>query len=488
MKKKKAEVLLKKSGADKKSKEEGIKFHEAAENARVWIWEINAKGQYIYSNPVIEDILGYKPDELQGKYFYDLFHPEDRDEQKKLAFRVFARKRAFRGFVNRNIHKDGRVVWFSTSGVPVLDKKGKLIGYRGTIIDITQNKESEAALRESERRFKLLSRATNDVVWDWDLLTGKVWWNDAVRIRFGYPKDEIISNIQWREAKIHPQDRKRVISGIHKVIERGGFVWSDEYRFCCRDNSYAVIFDRAFIIHNNSGKATRMIGSMMDITGLKQAEKAIKQSFAKLQRVFEETVQAMTEIIETRDPYTAGHQRRVSNLACAIAREMGVSRDEINGIRLAGILHDIGKIYVPSDILSKPGKLNSVEFEIIRTHPQRGYDILKMIEFPWPVAEMVLQHHERINGSGYPLGLSDGKILMGAKILGVADVVEAMAFRRPYRVALGINEALSEISKNKKVLYDPRVVDTCVTLFTDKDFNLDRKIESNNNNNNGNGG
>jgi putative nucleotidyltransferase with HDIG domain len=180
----------------------------------------------------------------------------------------------------------------------------------------------------------------------------------------------------------------------------------------------------------------------------------------------------MSVTVEMRDPYTAGHQRRVSKLACAIAREIGLPGAQIEGIRMAGEIHDIGKIYVPAEILSKPGKLTDIEFTIIKTHAQVGYDILKNIEFPWPIADIVVQHHERLNGSGYPAGLKGGAILPEANIIIVADVVEAMSSHRPYRPAHGIDTALAEIVQNKGVLYDAAVVDHCVRLFKEKRFSF----------------
>jgi len=178
----------------------------------------------------------------------------------------------------------------------------------------------------------------------------------------------------------------------------------------------------------------------------------------------------MAVIVESRDPYTAGHQRRVTDLACAIAIEMGLSQTQIDGIRMAASTHDIGKIYVPAEILSKSGKLAEIESSIIKTHPQVGYNVLKEIEFPYPVAQIVLQHHERMDGSGYPAGLTGDYILLEARILGVADVVEAMASHRPYRPAMGIDKALEEISRYKGMLYDPEAVDACLRLFADQRF------------------
>jgi putative nucleotidyltransferase with HDIG domain len=174
-----------------------------------------------------------------------------------------------------------------------------------------------------------------------------------------------------------------------------------------------------------------------------------------------------------RDPYTAGHQKRVTDLAVAIARNLGLSEDKIDGIRMAGLIHDIGKISIPAEILAKPGPISEKEFALIMDHPQVGYDIIKNIEFPWPVAKTVLQHHERMNGSGYPQGLQGKYVLLEARILAVADVVESIASFRPYRQALGIKEALKEIAEDKKTLYDNQVVDACLNLFSEQIFSFE---------------
>jgi putative nucleotidyltransferase with HDIG domain len=203
------------------------------------------------------------------------------------------------------------------------------------------------------------------------------------------------------------------------------------------------------------------------------AEEELKRSFEQQKIAMEGTVRAIAYTVETRDPYTAGHQRRVTKLACTIGEEMKLSKDQVEGLRMSGELHDIGKIHVPAEILSKPGKISEAEYEIIKTHSQVGHDILRTIEFPWPVAKIVLQHHERINGSGYPSGLKGKDILLEAKILAVADVIEAMATHRPYRPALSIQEALEEISKNKGKLYDSKVADICLKVFKEKKFKFE---------------
>jgi putative nucleotidyltransferase with HDIG domain len=209
-----------------------------------------------------------------------------------------------------------------------------------------------------------------------------------------------------------------------------------------------------------------------DITENIVAKQKLRESFEMLQKSTGDIIQAMSSTSEMRDPYTAGHQKRVKELAVAIGKQMNISKEQLEGLKFAGIIHDIGKISVPSDILSKPGKINTMEFEVIKSHSQVGYDLLSKIEFPWPISEIVHQHHERMDGSGYPNGLSGDDILLEARILAVADVVESMTSHRPYRAALGIDKALNEIELHKDNFYDSSVVEACVTLFRENNFNF----------------
>lgn len=201
-------------------------------------------------------------------------------------------------------------------------------------------------------------------------------------------------------------------------------------------------------------------------------EEQVEERTRELRANLLEFVTAMAATIEVRDPYTAGHQRRVAHLATAIARELRLPEDQIEGLKLASVVHDIGKIQVPVEILSKPGRLTNLEFGLIKLHPETGYEILKSIHFPWPIARTVLQHHERLDGSGYPDGLKDGEIIFEAKILTVADVVEAIVLHRPYRPGLGLDAALEEITCKRGVLYEPAVVDACIKLFREKGYAL----------------
>lgn len=240
-----------------------------------------------------------------------------------------------------------------------------------------------------------------------------------------------------------------------------------------RSEGEIILHTKKVPILNKNGEPEYLLGISEDITERKRAEGSLRETAERLRKNLIGAIQAMSLMVETKDPYTAGRQRRVSAVARAIAQEMGLSSGTVDTIRMAGTIHDIGKISVPSEILSKPGALSDMEFSLIKTHVQAGYDILKDVELPYPIAEIVLQHHERLDGSGYPEGLKDGQILLEAKILSVADVVEAMTSHRPYRPALGIEAALEEIEKNKDILYDAEVAEACVKLFREKGFHFE---------------
>ncbi len=216
---------------------------------------------------------------------------------------------------------------------------------------------------------------------------------------------------------------------------------------------------------DESGKVVESRSSIIDISARKTAEAERRHFAERLQRSLFRTIRAIALTIEKRDPYTAGHQERVAELAVMIGRRMGLDEQRLEGLRLGAMIHDIGKISVPSEILNRPGKLEPVMFNIIRVHPVVGYDIIRGIDFPWPLAEMVLQHHERYDGRGYPNNLKGEDILLEARIWAVADVVEAMVSHRPYRPALGEAEAIDEIKQGKGIRYDPQVVEHCLDIF-----------------------
>jgi PAS domain S-box-containing protein len=251
-----------------------------------------------------------------------------------------------------------------------------------------------------------------------------------------------------------------------KKAMAAGKTTSNEEWITFADDGHRVFLDTTKTpMYDARGTLIGVLGIGRDITD--------RMSVERIRKALGGTVQAIAVTVEARDPYTAGHQRRVADLARAIATEMNLPIDIIDGIRMAAAIHDLGKISVPAEILSKPTKLKKTEFDLIKDHPQSGYDILKDIDFPWPVARIVLEHHERMNGSGYPHGLTGDNILLESRIISVADVVESMGSHRPYRPSLGIEAALEEIERNKGTFYDDAVTDACLRLFREKGFQLE---------------
>jgi putative nucleotidyltransferase with HDIG domain len=277
------------------------------------------------------------------------------------------------------------------------------------------------------------------------------------------PLDQILGKSM---DEIFPSDlAKSMIEDDHKILRENRLVEVEEEL----DGRYYKTIKFPII---RDGKPALLAGFTIDITKQKQTERALKESVARLRRLIGYNINVISRAVELKCPYTSGHQKGVANLARAIATEMGLSSDEIECIRMAGSVHDVGKIAIPAEILSMPRKLTDVEFNLMKTHTMRGKEVLEGVEFPWPIADIVAQHHERIDGSGYPQHLKGNKILLEARIIGIADVVEAMASHRPYRPALGIEAALAEIETGRGVSYDSDVVDACLRLFREKRFKL----------------
>jgi PAS domain S-box-containing protein len=288
----------------------------------------------------------------------------------------------------------------------------------------------------------------------------------------GYTEDEFIDLLNNPPADV--LNGEYVLPSLTNI--ENGRTLPYEMLIPCKDGSPCWLEVTEVPIRDENGEIAAIECIFHNISERKKAELGLQASVEKLRKALAGTIQAMALTVETRDAYTAGHQRRVTNLARSIAQEMGMSESDVDGLRMAGVIHDLGKISVPAEILSKPGKLTPLEFSLIKIHPQTGYDILKNIDFQWPIAQIVLQHHERLDGSGYPHGLMGEDILQEAKILAVSDVVEAMSSHRPYRATLGIDMALDEITSNRGILYDASIVDTAVDLFTKKDFQFNYTI------------
>jgi PAS domain S-box-containing protein/putative nucleotidyltransferase with HDIG domain len=341
-----------------------------------------------------------------------------------------------------------------------------------TVIEMALYKHTmESKLKGVERWLTTTVKSIGDGVITTDKGRLVTFMNPVAEALTGWQIEEAVSRELGRLFTIISEDTNDVIEDPVSKVIAGGSVAKDHDAVLLNRHGYNTpISFTAAPIQDESGNTSGVVFILRDITLRKKAEMETRETLQKLRVSMNALIDALAHTVETRDPYTAGHQRRVTNLARAIATEMGLHIEQVDGIRMAGVIHDLGKISVPAEILTKPSKLIPIEYSLIQTHAQIGYDILKSIDFPWPVAEIVYQHHEKMNGTGYPRGLTGGDLLLESRVLTVADVVEAMASHRPYRAALGIEQSLDEIVKNRSVLYDPDVVDACVRVFNERGF------------------
>ena len=345
------------------------------------------------------------------------------------------------------------------------DPGGRQIGQVVLLTDITEREKAEEDLRESEDKYRVLVESAGEGICV--LQDGVLKFvNSTLAATAGLSIDEM-TNKSFLDY-VHPEDSEMIIERESRRLRGEEFETSYTFRALNKAGHTKWVNLNAVMITWEGKPAT--LNFLMDITERKHSEEKLLRSYESLQKTLNDALNTMVMMLEMRDPYTAGHQQRVAELATAIAREMKFEDSRIDQLRMAAIIHDIGKMYVPSDILSKPGRLSEIEFNLIKTHSQCGYDIVKGMDFPCSVAKVVLQHHERLDGSGYPNQLKSEDLLIEAKILAVADVIEAMASHRPYRPALGIARALEEISSNKGKLYDAEVVDVCIELFNSGKF------------------
>ncbi|MCX5997861.1 MAG: PAS domain S-box protein [Chloroflexi bacterium] len=347
------------------------------------------------------------------------------------------------------------------------DEKERIIGTLSSGEDITEREQAVKALQASEEKYRSLVEEADAGIASIDLDGKLMLVNNSVCRWVGATRPDLLGR-PFADF-LHPEDLPGMTALFLNALGGDSTDHAIEFRIISRDRQIMWLHTNPTTIIMD-GKIVGFNAIMHDITDRKSAEEKLLQSYESLKKTLNDSIDTMVKIVELRDPYTAGHQQKVADLAVAIAREMKFEGTQIEQLRMAAIIHDIGKIYVPSDILSKPGKLSDMEFNLIKTHAQNGYDIIKGMDFPGAVAETVLQHHERLDGSGYPNGLKAEDTLMKAKILAVADVVEALASHRPYRPALGVDKALEEISKNMGRLYDPDVAAACLKLFTGKSF------------------
>jgi PAS domain S-box-containing protein len=323
--------------------------------------------------------------------------------------------------------------------------------------------EFEMQLEESEAKFRNLFEDSKDAIYIWKKDSGYLEFNQSMIDLFGYTADEM-RKIRLRDFFPDRENLRKYL----RTIKESGYVKDLNLKMRKKDGSVIVCIASTSVLKDPQGRFNGFQGIIRDITDL-------QLSIDRINGAMNGIIKAISNTVEKRDPYTAGHQKRVADISTAIGKIINMSEDRIKGLEMAALIHDLGKIHIPYEILNKPGRLSRIEFELIKSHPGVGYEILKSIDFPWPIADIVHQHHERMNGSGYPEGLSDGGILLESRIVSVADVVESMASHRPYRPAVGIEAALDEIKMNRGVLYDPEIVDACILLFIDKGFTLDMR-------------
>ena len=422
--------------------------------------------KFRYVNPAFERLSEYTLQDLQELRFWDIIHP---DFQQLVKERGFARQRNEKlptRYEFKYVTKSGKTRWLDFSATYIEFENKPALMANG--FDITERKQIEAALIESEIKYRRIFESFEDIYYQIDE-------NGIIRVvspsvyrLTGWSPDELIGK-PASDIYVRPEDQEKLLA----ELARNGFLRDYEILVKKKDGTHVYASLVASILTDPDGRARGISGTLRDITGRKQAEVKLQQTLESLRKAFGVTIGVMVAAIEMRDPYTAGHQNRVANLARTIAMEMKLPQDKIDGILMAGSIHDIGKLSIPSEILTKPTNLTNLEFSLIKEHSRSGYEMLKDVESPWPLAEIVYQHHERMNGSGYPRNLKGDEILLESQILAVADVVEAMGCHRPYRPTLGIDAALEEITKNKGILYDNNVVDACLKLFREKGYQLD---------------
>ncbi len=461
--------------AEEVLRESENKYRLLADNVNDVIFVLDMNLNYTYVSPSVKILRGYEPEEVLKQPSIETLTPSSWDLAMRTLSEVIELEKSehrespvSRTLQLEMMRKDGTTVWTEVKFSFIRDENQRPMGIMGVTRDINDRKRAEEALTESEKKYRLLVENANEsvyVVQDGVLrfanrMCGEVLGLPVAAL-MGLPILDFI----------HPDDRAKSISQHRRMLN--GELDAQRTDFCVltRNGEKRWADVNSVAISWDGKKAT--LNFATDITDRKRAEEKLQRTLESLRNAVGATIQVMVSAVEIRDPYTAGHQIRSANLARAIATEMGLPQEKIDGIRMVGSIHDIGKLSIPAEILSKPTKLSEIEFRLIKEHSHRGYEILKNVESPWPLAQIVYQHHERMNGSGYPRNLKGDEILMEARILAVADVVESMASHRPYRPALGIDAALEEIEKNSGTLYDNTVADACLRLFREKGFQLE---------------
>jgi PAS domain S-box-containing protein len=434
------------------------------------VWEWNIPAGTVFYSPRWITMLGYAPGEISNSLdeWKSRIHPDDWARVETEIQRYFDGVTPNYSCEHRVRCKDGSYKWILDHGkVTARDAAGAPLMMIGTHTDVSSQKQAELALAESEQKFKALVEQSLIGIYMVDE-ENLIYVNPRAAEIFGYEPEEL-SNVSLANV-IVPEDRELVRDNIRR--RTSGVIETLRYEFHGLRKDGKIIDIGVHGSRTMLGDRPVVLGVLQDITDKRLHEERVREYVQRLERSITSTVQAISHMVDLRDPYTAGHERRVGELAAAIGAEIGLSEHQINGLRIAGDVHDVGKIAVPAEILSKPTRLSEAEFAIVKTHAQQGYEILKDIDFPWPVAQTVWQHHERLDGSGYPRGLHGDEICLEARIMAVADVVESMSTHRPYRPALGLDAAFAELQAKTGTLYDADIVAACVRLFRNKGYTL----------------
>ena len=415
-------------------------------------------------NKAGENLLGYERKDLIGKNDYDIF-PKDQAEAFTRNDHLVLDSHKLLEITEEQITVgDGSNRWLHTFKIGLYDEDNKPTHLLGASLDITDRKQAEDHLRESESKLAEAQRMAHVGHWEHDLTTGKITWSDEVYNIYEIKHEDFSGNYDAWLRLIHPDDIE-IVKSTYKESLTHATPLQSEHRLLMKDGRIKYLVQRYASVFDHIHRPIISKGTVQDVTILKQAELALREHQKILQKSLEGTIHTVSMAVELRDPYTAGHQRRVADLACSIAQKMGLEQDRVHGIRLGAMIHDIGKIGIPAEILSKPSQLTAVERQLIQEHASMGYNILKDIQFPWPIAEIAQQHHERLDGSGYPNHLRGEAILLEARIIAVADVIESMSSHRPYRPTLGVQAAIDEIRTHRGTFYDSRVVDACIEVL-----------------------
>ena len=452
------------------------KYRLLYNNMRDGFVYLNINGAFMECNAAFAEMTGYTPEELRSLNFEDIT-PEKWRSVDKIAINNLI-QRGYSDIGEKEYRrKDGTILPVELRATMIRDDSGKPSGFWAVVRDISERKQAETRLGQSEEKYRLLATNVTDVIFTMDMSLNYTYISPSISQLVGYTADELM---KMKASEIVSPETFRYIVNVFmeeleaekkddRNLKRSRVM---EYQNICKDGSKVWAETTITFLRDGNQKAVGLLGVARNITSRKESEMALEDSFDRLQKSFGVTINVLVSALEMRDPYTAGHQIRTSNIACAIAREMELTENLIEGIRLAGSIHDVGKLSVPVEILTKPTKLSNLEYSLIKEHPRSGYTMMRGVESPWPLAETVYQHHERMDGSGYPRNLKGDHIIIEARIMAVADVVEAMASHRPYRPSLGMEKALEEIEKNKGILYDENVADACLRLFREKGYQL----------------